>query len=41
MIIEDHIKIRDPLTEGGIQMEVEDPLTKEDTLMEDPWMRIS
>ena len=27
MVIGDHIKIGDPLTEEGIQMEVEDPLT--------------
>ena len=38
MIIEDCIKIKDPLTEGGIQMELGDPLTKEDTLVEDPLM---
>ena len=38
MIIEDHLKIEDPLTEGGIQMEVRDSLTKEDTLVEDPLM---
>ena len=36
MVIEDHIKIKDPLTEEGIQMEVGDPLTEEDTLVEEP-----
>ena len=35
MIIEGHIEIRDPLREGDIQIKVEDPLTKEDTLIED------
>ena len=38
MTIEDHIEIRDPLTEGGIQMKVGDPLTEEDALVEDPLM---
>ena len=36
MILEGHIEIGDPLIEGNIQMRVGNPLTKEDTLMEDP-----
>ena len=41
MIIEDHIKIRDPLIERDILTEVGDSLTEEDPLMvEDPWRRI-
>ena len=51
MIIEGHIEIRDSLREGDTQTKVGDPLTKEDTLiedlleediaieMEDPWER--
>ena len=35
MIIEGHIEIGDPLREGDIQIKVEDPLTEEDTLIED------
>ena len=35
MIIEGHIEIGDPLREGDIQTKVEDPLTEEDTLIED------
>ena len=35
MTIEDHIEIRDPLREENIQIKVEDPLTKDDTLIED------
>ena len=35
MIIEGHIEIGDPLREGDIQTKVGDPLTKEDTLIED------
>ena len=35
MIIEDHIEIEDPLREGDIQTKVGDPLTEEDTLIED------
>ena len=31
MIIEDHIEIKDPLREGGIQIKVEDHLIEEDT----------
>ena len=38
MIIEDDIKIGDPLTDRGIHMEVGDPLTEEDTPVEDPLM---
>ena len=34
MIIENHIEIGDPLREGDIQIKVEDPLTKEVTLIE-------
>ena len=37
MVLEDHIKIGDPLIEEDILTEVGDPLTKEDTLMETPW----
>ena len=36
MVLEGHIEIRDPLIEGDIQTKVGDPLTEEDTLMEDP-----
>ena len=36
MVLEGHIEIGDPLIEGGIQTKVGDPLTEEDTLMEDP-----
>ena len=36
MVLEGHIEIRDPLIEGDIQTKVGDPLTREDTLMEDP-----
>ena len=36
MVIEDHIKIGDPLIEEDILTEVGDPLTEEDTLVEDP-----
>ena len=36
MVLEGHIEIRDPLREGHIQTKVGDPLTEEDTLMEDP-----
>ena len=36
MIIEDHMKIKDPLTEEDILMEVGDPLEEKDTLVEDP-----
>ena len=36
MVIEDHIKIRDPLIEEDILMEVGDPLTKEDTWWRTP-----
>ena len=35
MLIEDHIEIKKPLREGDIQIKVEDPLTEEDTLIED------
>ena len=35
MTIEGHIEIGDPLREGDIQIKVEDPLTEEDTLIED------
>ena len=35
MIIEGHIEIGDPLREGDIPIKVEDPLTEEDTLIED------
>ena len=35
MIIEGHIEIKDPLREGDIKTKVGDPLTKEDTLIED------
>ena len=35
-VLEGHIGIGDPLIEGDIQTKVGDPLTKEDTLMEDP-----
>ena len=35
MTIEGHIEIGDLLREGDIQIKVEDPLTKEDTLIED------
>ena len=35
MTIEGHIEIRNPLKEGDIQVKVEDPLTEEDTLIED------
>ena len=35
MTIEGHIEIGDPLREGNIQIKVEDPLTKEDILIED------
>ena len=39
MVLVDHIDIRDPLIEGEILIEVGDPLTKEDILMEeDPMM---
>ena len=38
MVLENHIEIRDPLIEGDILTEVGDPLTKEDTLVEDPLM---
>ena len=38
MVLEDHIEIRDPLIEGDILTEVGDPLTEEDTLVEDPLM---
>ena len=34
-VLEGHIEIGDPLIEGDIQTKVGDPLTKEDTLMED------
>ena len=34
--IEGHIEIEDPLREGDIQIKVGDPLTEEDTLIEDP-----
>ena len=33
MVLEDHIKIRDPLIEGDILTEVGEPLTEEDTLV--------
>ena len=36
IVLEDHIEIRDPLTGEDILTEVGDPLTEEDTLMEDP-----
>ena len=36
MTIEGHIEIRDPLREGDIQIKVGDPLTEEDTQIEDP-----
>ena len=36
MVLEDHIKIGDPLIEEDILTEVGDPLTKEGTLVEDP-----
>ena len=51
MTIEDCIEIGDPLREGDNQIKVEDPLTEENTLiedlleegtpieMEDPWKR--
>ena len=35
MILEGHVEIRDPLIEEGIQIKVGEPLTKEDTLIED------
>ena len=35
MIIEGHVEIEDPLREGDIQTKVEDPLTEDDTLIED------
>ena len=35
MIIEGPIEIKDPLREGDIQTKVGDPLTEEDTLIED------
>ena len=35
MIIENHIEIKEPLREGDIQIKVEGPLTREDTLIED------
>ena len=38
MVLENHNKIRDPLIEGDILTQVGDPLTKEDTLAEDPLM---
>ena len=38
MVLEDHIKIRDPLIERDILTEVGDPLTEQDTLMEDHLM---
>ena len=38
MVIEDCIRIGDPLIEEDILMEVRDPLTEEDTLVEDPLM---
>ena len=36
MVLEGHIEIRDPLIEGDIQTKEGDPLTEEDTMMEDP-----
>ena len=36
MVLEGHIEIGDPLIEGDIQTKVGDPLTEEDTLIEDP-----
>ena len=47
MALEGCTEIGDPLREGDIQTKVEDSLTKEDTLIEDPlvmrdpWRRIS
>ena len=38
MVREGHIKIRDSLIEGDILTEVGDPLTKEDTLVEESLM---
>ena len=35
MIIEGHIEIENPLREGDIQTKVGDPLTEQDTLIED------
>ena len=36
MVFEGCTEIGDPLREGDIQIKVGDPLTKEDTLIEDP-----
>ena len=36
MVLEGHIEIGDPLIDEDIQTKVGDPLTEEDTLMEDP-----
>ena len=35
MILEGHVEIRDPLIEEGIQTKVGDPVTKEETQIED------